>query len=170
MCSSDLSCIGHPRCIVGANPGKAIGNDNQQGIEGGDDSRSSNKAISVMNIFRQLRQKRRLLPLKLRQQPVFRSSMNAVSEYQEIVEDEGEQEEELAPPNDSMRLFSQRSSRNNIGTGRSMLVRQNAQVFSRPSTTKTKRDISASFSSDSPSLRNALQRQSSLTLDDFSCD
>lgn len=142
-----------------------------QDMEGGG-VRAFKKPLKVMKLLRQLGQKHKLLPLKFRKQAsVYRSSMNTVAEYQEIVEDEHEHgnEEGETHADDSNTIVSQRSSRNNIRTGRSMLVRQNAQVISRPSAAQAKWDIAKSHSFDSRSYRNLMLRQKSLILDDSSC-
>jgi hypothetical protein len=182
---ANASCINHPRAShpeersVGTER-KNSGNsksDNLQDEEQMEAVRFSKKPLKVMNkIFRQLRQKHRQHLLKFRQQPaVFRSSISTINEYQEMVEDENENdhqhaEESTTRTDDSMTIVSQRSTRNNIRTGRSMLVRHKAEVFNRPSAAQAKWDISSSFSSDSTSYRNILRRQRSLTLDNSSCD
>ena len=182
---ANASCINHPRA---SHPGeRSVGTekkdsdnsngDNLQDEEQMEAMRSSKKPLKVMSkIFRQLRQKHRQHLLKFRQQPaVFRSSIGTINEYQEMVEDENEndhqhEKESVTCTDDSMTVVSQRSTRNNIRTGRSMLVRQKAEVFNRPSAAQAKWDISSSFSSDSTSYRNILRRQRSLTLDNSSCD
>jgi len=118
---------------------------------------------------------RRLFPGRFRQQPVvFRSSMST-TQYQEMVEDEHEHDEEHeekeSHSGDSMTYISRRSTRNNVRTGRTMLVRQKAKVFSSPSTAaQGKCEISSSFSFEFTDYRNILQRQRSLTLDNSSSD
>jgi hypothetical protein len=182
---ANASCINTPRA---SRPGGiSVGmekkdtenskSDNLQDVEQVGVKLSSKKPMKVMNkIFRQLRQKHRQHLLKLCQQPaVFRSSISTINEYQEIIEDENEndhqhEEEAITRIDDSMTIVSQRSTRNNIRTGRSMLVSQKAEVFGRPSAAQAKWDISSSFSSDSTNYRNILRRQKSLTLDNSSCD
>jgi len=169
---ANASCISHTR----SRPGKiavGVGKESkakskidklQDGEEG--DIPSTRKSLKVMKVLRQFR----LFPIRFRQQPaVFRSSMST-NQYQEMVEDEHEHEEEEGHSDDSMTYISKRSTRNNIRTGRTMLVRQKAHIFSRPSTAQAKCEISSSFSFDSPSYRNILQRERSLTLDSSSCD
>ena len=69
-------------------------------------------------------------------------------EYQEIVEDEF-----LAQLDDTS-VQSLRSTRRNVATGRSLLVRQKAQVIGRPSMAKADWDIGSVSSSDSGSSRS----------------
>jgi len=135
------------------------------------DISTSKKSLKVVKSLR------RLVPGRFRQQQqpvVFRSSMST-TQYQEMVEDEHEHDEEHeekeSHSGDSMTYISRRSTRNNVRTGRTMLVRQKAKVFSSPSTAaQAKCEISSSFSFESTDYRNILQRQRSLTLDNSSSD
>jgi hypothetical protein len=87
----------------------------------------------------------RLNPMLLRQRHA-----KVLKEYQEIIEEEDSPKTDL----DSATVHSIRSTRFNVATGRSMLVRQNAQVIGRPSMAQTDWDVGSSFSSDSGSTRS----------------
>ena len=147
--------------------------------EKGDNVSSSNKkSLKVVKILR------RLFPvIRFRPPPmVFRSSMSSTThQYQEMVEDDehehehehAEEKQDSHADDDSSSNSSRRSTRNNVRTGRTMLVRQKAKVFSSPSNVTAAPatcDSAASFSFDSTSYRNILPRQRSLTLDHSSCD
>jgi hypothetical protein len=128
----------------------------------------SKRSLKVRKMLRQLRQSRRLL-LKFRQKLfLFRSSTNTVAEYEEISENEFGLEEEENYALDSETIVSLRSSRNNVRTGKSMLVRQNVQVLSQPSTSDSNWEISQSHVSDPKGYRNLMLRGKSLILDDCS--
>ncbi|KAG7353302.1 hypothetical protein IV203_009351 [Nitzschia inconspicua] len=125
---------------------------------------------AINRIISNIRDRNRLLPWKFRKPivSVLRPSPSLAStqEYQEVVEEDGVATQAA----DSITMMSFRSSRENLGTGRSLLVRQNAQVFGRPSVAHTKWDISSSLSSsESSGNANSIRRQRSVTLDNTSC-
>jgi hypothetical protein len=128
--------------------------------------------LKVINkIIHNIRDKNRILPWRIRKPNVNVAvlrpppSLTSVREYQEM----DEEEEEATQAADSVTLMSLRSSRKNIGTGKTMLVRQNAQVFGRPSQAEAKWDISSSLSSSGSSSNRGLIHQRSVTLDGASC-
>lgn len=129
---------------------------------------ASNKIIKIF--LRTIR----ISHMKFRQTTIFRSSTNTVhGDYQEITEGDntGICREKANHYDDSIAYnSSSRSTRNNIRTGRSMLVRQNAQVSGKSSLAQAKWDIRSSFAPGSTSYRNILKRQRSLTIDNSSCD
>ncbi|KAG7367355.1 hypothetical protein IV203_030026 [Nitzschia inconspicua] len=125
---------------------------------------------AINRILSNIRDRNRFLPWKFRNPlvSVLRPSPSLAStqEYQEVVEEDGVATQAA----DSITMMSFRSSRENLGTGRSLLVRQNAQVFGRPSVAHTKWDISSSLSSSESSGNvNSIRRQRSVTLDNTSC-
>jgi hypothetical protein len=125
----------------------------------------SKKSQKVMNILRQ--QSRRLLPLNLRHKAyLFRSSTNTVAEYEEMLENDFGLEEEENYAHDFETIASLRSSRKNVRTGESMLIRQKAQVVSRPSTAHSNWEVSKS--PDPKNYRSSMLRGKSLILDDSS--
>ncbi|KAL3921376.1 MAG: hypothetical protein SGILL_002778 [Bacillariaceae sp.] len=126
--------------------------------------------LKVVNrIIHRIRDTNPRLPWRMRKPNVSvrlpPPSLVTMQQYQEM----GEEEEEATQANDSVTLMTLRSSRYNIGTGRTMLVRQNAQVFGRPSAAETRWDISSSLSSSGSSSNKGLARQRSVTLDNASC-
>ena len=135
----------------------------QDGEKGG--MQLSKRSLKVKKM---LGQSRRLL-LKFRQKSsLFRSSTNTVADYEEISETEFGLEEEENYDLDDETIVSLRSSRNNVRTGMSMLVRQRAQVLSRSSASDSNWEISQSPASDPKGYRNLMLRGKSLILDDCS--
>jgi hypothetical protein len=135
----------------------------QDGKKGG--MQLSKRSLKVKKM---LGQSRRFL-LKFRQKSsLFRSSTNTVADYEEISENEFGLEEEESYDLDVETIVSLRSSRNNVRTGKSMLVRQRAQVLSRPSASDTNWESSQSPASDPKGYRNLMLRGKSLILDDCS--
>jgi len=175
---ANVSCHTRSFAIGNSNKAKVTTNhsvdisrdDNIQDGQKGD-KQFPKKSKKFMKILRKLGQSRRLLLLssKFRQKSsLFRSSTNTVPDYEEIIENEFGHKEQYNSVNDSETILSLRSSRNNVRTGKSMLVRQKAQVISRPSTAHSNWEISQSHSSDSKSYRNLMLRGKSLVLDDSS--
>lgn len=154
-----------PKSGVEVVPGQQ---ENQKGDRG--EESEEKKRFKILTAIRQLGETRRFLPWRARQAPAMflhRSSMLSVHEYQEMVEEDGG-DNATQPESDT--IVSIRSSRNNLGNGRSMLVRQNAEVFRRPSAAQAKWDIASSLSSsDSSGATRNLARQRSVTLDNSSC-
>mmetsp|Transcript_12493 Transcript_12493/g.29280 ORF Transcript_12493/g.29280 Transcript_12493/m.29280 type:complete len:720 (+) Transcript_12493:224-2383(+) len=101
---------------------------------------------------------KKIIPRKIRKQSaLFLTSMIPASEYQEMTESEG----------DSNTIISERSTRKDLGTGRSMLVKQNAQVVSRPSGARGRWEMSEASPSDAKSYIQLI-RERSLILDESS--
>ena len=80
------------------------------------------------------------------------SLYKTIQEYEELVEDVSPTFED----SDASSIHSIRSSRRNVGTGRSLLVRQNAQVIGRPSMAETQWDIGSLSSESSASTRRGI--------------
>eukprot|EP00536_Pseudo-nitzschia_multiseries_P003219 jgi/Psemu1/64033/estExt_Genemark1.C_480020 len=117
---------------------------------------SSHTTAKVKEFLRHLGRK---IPKKFRKQSAsFLPSMKTVSEYKEIAEDE----------DDSNTVVSERSCRNDLGTGRSMLVKQRAQVVGRPSGALGRWELSETDPPDSKSCRTLLRGDKSLIFDDVS--
>ena len=143
----------------------------KKNIDFDDDGKVGNKfykkSRKVMKSIRHLGESSRSLSLKvLQRSSLFRSSSNTVSDYEEVTENELEIEEEDNFAHESGTIISLRSSRNNIRTGKSMLVRQQAQVINRPSKVNSNWEISNLPSPKSYS--NMMLRGKSLILDDSS--
>lgn len=142
--------------------------------EGDEENESDKKNLSrIRTVIRQLSDNRRLLPLRFRQPaaatfPIRSSLLSVAAEYQEMVE---EDTREIATQANSDTAVSLRSSRNNLGNGKSLLKRQNAEVFSRPSAAHAKWEISSSLSSSdsSNSTTKTLTRGRVVSLDNVSC-
>lgn len=126
----------------------------------------SMKNMKVVKILRQLGEKSKLLPKQIRQQSSkFLPYISTVAEYQEMFDEEEVNENHT---NDSDTAVSNRSSRNNVTTGKTMLVKQRAQVVNRPSSSQGRWNSSQSPRSESRSYKNLMLRQKSLILDDSS--
>ena len=132
--------------------------------------------VVINNAIRHLKENRRMFPWRMKKSRsvtfIPPPSLTSIREYQEIVEDndDDDDEEDATQAAESETIMSIRSSRKNIGTGRTMMIRQNAQVFGRPSVAHTKWDVSASLSSSESSSSRSLERQRSVTLlDNASC-
>ena len=76
---------------------------------------------------------------------LLRQNPSKTMEYQEMIE------ENPTMPLDDASVHSIRSTRRNLANGRSLLVKQKAQVIGRPSMAEAEWDIGSSFSSDSSS-------------------
>jgi hypothetical protein len=130
------------------------------------------KPLQAINrIINSIRDRNPLVPWRLRQPnvavcrpPTLKFS---IREYHKILEED----EEATQVVDSITVTSLRSSRNNIRTGKSMLVRQNAEVFGKPSVAQAMWDISSSLSSagSSGNSKTILHKQKSVSLDNASC-
>jgi hypothetical protein len=126
---------------------------------------------AINNAFRHLRENHRIFPWRIMKKPrvvafIPPPSLSSIREYHEMIEEE---EEGLTQEADSATTKSVRSSRKNVRTGRTMMVRQNAQVFGRPSAAQAKWDLSTSLSSSESSSSRGFERQRSVTLENASC-
>jgi hypothetical protein len=127
--------------------------------------------FNVLSVIRQLGETRRFLPWRLRHPPITflpRSTiLSSVTEYQVMVEDDAGDNATQAASDTAASL---RSSRNNLRNGKSLLVRQNAEVFGRPSAAQVNWEIASSLSSsDSSNNTRNLTGQRSVTLEGSSC-
>ncbi len=139
-------------------PTKSIEDETEGGLQ------FSKQSLKVKKLLKRVRK----LPRTIRQNSfLFRSSSNTVAEYEEMLEDRFLEEEENYEF-DAETIASLRSSRNNVRTGMSMLVRQNALVMNRPSSALSNREILQSPSRDPKFFRAMLLRGKSLVLDDSS--
>ena len=167
-CRTRSTVVGHPEM---AEMTKFQSAEDKSQLKEKDGIQSPKRSLKVVKLFRQLRQSRRcrLLLLKFRQQSLLRrSSTKTVAEYEEMLENEFGFDQEDRYALDSETIVSLRSSRNNVRTGQSMLVRQKAQVVNRPSRAHSNWDISPSHSIDAKNYRNFMLRGQSLILDDSS--
>mmetsp|Transcript_26031 Transcript_26031/g.61143 ORF Transcript_26031/g.61143 Transcript_26031/m.61143 type:complete len:766 (+) Transcript_26031:110-2407(+) len=138
-----------------------------------DDAKVGNKfykkSRKVMKGLRHLGQSSRSLSLKMLHRPsLFRSSSNTVSDYEEVMENEFGPEEEDEFAHETGTVISVRSSRNNIRTGQSMLLRQQAVLFNRSPKTNSDWELSQMTHSSPNNQRNMMLRGKSLILDDSS--
>ena len=131
-------------------------------------------SLKVKKMLRRVRK----LPLTIRQKSfLFKSSTNTVAEYEEMDENgcglEEAEEKYMTQQSDAQTIVSLRSSRNNVRTGMSMLVRQTALVMNRPSKAYFNKEIqspskSPKSNSDPKGYRSMMLRDKSLILDDCS--
>ena len=140
-------------------PTKSIEDETKGGLQ------FSKQSLKVKKLLKRVRK----LPRTIRQNSfLFKSSSNTVAEYEEMFEDRFGLEEEENYELDAETIASLRSSRNNVRTGMSMLVRQKALVMNRPSTAFSSREILQSPSPDPKNFRAMMLRGKSLVLDDSS--
>ncbi len=167
---ANASCRTRSTVVGMSDPTKATKKSITDENEG--DRQLSNRSLKVKKLLKRVRK----LPRAIRQNSfLFGSSTNTVAEYEEMFEDGfGLEEEERFANADAETIASLRSSRNNVRTGMSMLIRQQGIVMNRPSLAYANknfnnREVLHAPSPDRKNFRNAmLLRGKSLILDDCS--
>ena len=115
------------------------------------DERNTFKILRQLSFKRRLSQAKKLLPWRLNTLLVLPRQSQAIRDYHEMVDPEGVSPTASDVASCADTMYSIRSSRVNVANGRSLLVRQNAQVKGRPSVAQGEWDIGSKLSSFSSS-------------------
>lgn len=140
------------------------------------DRRDKFKVLRALSFTKRLRRADLSLPWRLNSFLVRPMQSRALREYQEMIE----QDAPLSPAASDVASYaetlkSMRSSRINVATGRTLLVRQKAQVVGRPSVAQADWDIGSSISSYTSSASSSagssrkIGMKRSLSWDNTSC-
>lgn len=178
----NYSVVANPSCrtrsvAFGFAPSDLAKSGMQEKVTGSENKSNQQLVQGTLKVKKMLRRVRKL-PLTLRQKSfLFKSSTNTVAEYEEMDENgfglEEAEEKYMTSPSDAQTIASLRSSRNNVRTGMSMLVRQTALVMNRPSKAYFNKESltpseSPKSNSDPKNYRSMMLRDKSLILDDCS--
>jgi hypothetical protein len=134
------------------------------------EERTNFKMLPRVSLKKGLYRAQKLLPWRFKTLLVRPRLSKAIQEYQEMEDPDGPLSDTASDVASYAGTFhSIRSSRVNIGNGRSLLVRQNAQVMGRSSVAKNEWDVGSKLSSSGSSGESSRRLGRSLSWDNSSC-